>query len=156
MCQRRLYFKFRMQGKSSLSRLQMCWSLRNVLRVWCWMPGQEPCGYLQMSSRIYRRSIPGNIGLNGTGHMSFLTGQDRTSKFAGQVLPDQKKRENFKKKIQDFFVYLFDVRTFKTKFLFKNISPDSVRSSRTCSANLDVRSCPVRKLIWLSPTAHTR
>ena len=41
-----------------------------------------------MSSRIYRRSIPGNIGLNGTGHMSFLTGQDRTSKFAGQVLPD--------------------------------------------------------------------
>ena len=59
VCQRRLYFKFRMQGKSSLSRLQMCWSLWNVLRVWCWMPGQEPCGYLQMSSRIYRRSIPG-------------------------------------------------------------------------------------------------
>ena len=30
---------------------------------------------------------------------------------------------------------------------FKNISPDSVRSGRTCPANLGVRSCPVRKLI---------
>ena len=29
------------------------------------------------------------IGLNRTGHMSFLTGQDRTPKFAGQVLPDR-------------------------------------------------------------------
>ena len=28
------------------------------------------------------------VGLNWTGHMSFLTGQDRTPKFAGQVLPD--------------------------------------------------------------------
>ena len=28
------------------------------------------------------------IGLDWTGHMSFLTGQDRTPKFAGQVLPD--------------------------------------------------------------------
>ena len=28
------------------------------------------------------------LGLNRTGHMSFLTGQDRTPKFAGQVLPD--------------------------------------------------------------------
>ena len=31
--------------------------------------------------------------------------------------------------------------------MLKNISPDSVRSGRTCPANLDVRSCPVRKLI---------
>ena len=30
-------------------------------------------------------------GLDRTGHMSFLTGQDRTPKFAGQVLPDQTK-----------------------------------------------------------------
>ena len=28
------------------------------------------------------------LGLNRTGHMSFLTGQDRTPKFAEQVLPD--------------------------------------------------------------------
>ena len=31
------------------------------------------------------------LGLNRTGHMSFLTGQDRTPKFAGQVLPDRTK-----------------------------------------------------------------
>ena len=31
--------------------------------------------------------------------------------------------------------------------MFRNISPDSVRSGRTCPANLGVRSCPVRKLI---------
>ena len=29
------------------------------------------------------------IGLDRTGHMSFLTGQDQTPKFAGQVLPDR-------------------------------------------------------------------
>ena len=29
------------------------------------------------------------VGLNRIGHMSFLTGQDRTPKFAGQVLPDR-------------------------------------------------------------------
>ena len=29
------------------------------------------------------------LGLDRTGHMSFLTGQVRTPKFAGQVLPDQ-------------------------------------------------------------------
>ena len=28
------------------------------------------------------------LGLNRTGHMSFLTRQDRTPKFAGQVLPN--------------------------------------------------------------------
>ena len=31
--------------------------------------------------------------------------------------------------------------------MFKNISPDSVRSGRTCPENLGVRSFPVRKLI---------
>ena len=39
--------------------------------------------------------------------------------------------------------------------MFENISLDSVRSSRTCPANLGVRSCPVRKLICpvrLSPS----
>ena len=39
--------------------------------------------------------------------------------------------------------------------MFKNISPDLVRSGRSCLANLGVRSCPVRKLIcpvWSSPT----
>ena len=29
------------------------------------------------------------VGLDRTGHMSFLTGQDRTPEFAGQVLPDR-------------------------------------------------------------------
>ena len=29
------------------------------------------------------------VGFDRTGHMSFLTGQDRTPKFAGQVLPDR-------------------------------------------------------------------
>ena len=29
------------------------------------------------------------VELNRTGHMSFLTRQDRTPKFAGQVLPDR-------------------------------------------------------------------
>jgi hypothetical protein len=29
------------------------------------------------------------VGLNWTGHMSFLTGQDRTPKFAGQVVLDR-------------------------------------------------------------------
>jgi hypothetical protein len=29
------------------------------------------------------------VGLNRTGHMSFLSRQDRTSKFAGQVQPDR-------------------------------------------------------------------
>ena len=31
--------------------------------------------------------------------------------------------------------------------MFKNISPDSVLSGRTCLVNLGVRSCPVRKLM---------
>ena len=31
------------------------------------------------------------VGLDRTGHMSFLTGQDRTPKFAGQVLPNRTK-----------------------------------------------------------------
>ena len=30
-----------------------------------------------------------DLGLDRTGHMFFLTGQDRTPKFAGQVLPDR-------------------------------------------------------------------
>ena len=29
------------------------------------------------------------VGIKWTGHMSFLTGQDRTPKFAGQHLPDR-------------------------------------------------------------------
>ena len=31
--------------------------------------------------------------------------------------------------------------------MFKDISPGSIRSSRTCPAYLGIRSCPVRKLI---------
>ena len=33
--------------------------------------------------------ITSNLGLDRTGNMSFLTGQDRTPKFAGRVLPDR-------------------------------------------------------------------
>ena len=62
------------------------------------------------------------LGLDRTGHMSFLTGQDQTPKFAGQVLPDQTKsglsslnillckkttknyeKKNLKKKFWNFF-----------------------------------------------------
>ena len=32
--------------------------------------------------------------------------------------------------------------------MFKNVSPDSVQSGRTCPANLGVGSSPVRKLIY--------
>ena len=32
---------------------------------------------------------PSPLGLNRDGHISFLTGQIRTPKFAGQVLPDR-------------------------------------------------------------------
>ena len=39
----------------------------------------------------YEKAIPWTIGLNRTGHMSFLTGQDQTPKFAGQFLPDRTK-----------------------------------------------------------------
>ena len=78
---------------------------------------------------------------------------------------------------QDIFLfYLFGLGTFDTKFvskvpilwelitctlvgkMFKNISPDTVRSGMTCPANLGVRSCPIRKLICpvrLSPTKRT-
>ena len=41
------------------------------------------CLLMKLPQRIY------NLGLNRIGHMSFLTGQDRTPKFAGQVLPDR-------------------------------------------------------------------
>ena len=40
-------------------------------------------------SGLESAQIVGTVGLNRTGHMSFLTGQGRTPKFAGQVLPDR-------------------------------------------------------------------
>ena len=50
------------------------------------------------------------LGLNRTGHMSFLTRQDWTPKFAGQVLPDQSKsglyfKNVYKLRIIDFWGY---------------------------------------------------
>ena len=57
------------------------------------------------------------------------------------------------KKIQKVFFKIFFIDLFGK--MFENISPDSVQSGRTCPANLGVRSCPVRKLIFpvqLSPT----
>ena len=83
--------------------------------------------------------------------MSFLTGQDWTPKFAGQVLLDQtesqliflnilpnKKARNkiekkFEKKDSNFFFHDFCFVYLYGK-MSKNISPDSVRSSRTCPA----------------------
>ena len=43
--------------------------------------------YAPQSYYIYFYSS--RVGLNRTGHMSFLKGKDRTPKFAGQVLPDR-------------------------------------------------------------------
>ena len=64
-----------------------------------------------------------------------------------------------RKKNPNFFcqIFFFSIFFFKNLVgkMFKNISPDSVRSGRTCPANLGVRSRPVRKLICpvrLSPT----
>ena len=43
-------------------------------------------GFTTMAVINHRKE---ELGLDRTGHMSFLTGQDRTPKFAGQVLPDR-------------------------------------------------------------------
>ena len=43
-----------------------------------------------------------HLGLNQTGHMSFLTGQNRTPKFSGQVLPDRTEFE-----LKHFAAYQF-------------------------------------------------
>ena len=40
--------------------------------------------------------------------------------------------------------------------MFRNICPDSVRSGRTCPANLGVRSCPVRNSYAQSGRALSR
>ena len=79
---------------------------------------------------------------------------------------NRKKIQKIQKQIQDFFVYLFGLGTFDTKFVSRNwelwelitctwrvkclkiyISLDSVQSGRTCQANLGVWFCSVRKLI---------
>ena len=67
-------------------------------------------------------------------------------------------KKNFQKKFSKFF-FKFFFHNFFFVYLYgkmsKNISPDSVRSGRTCPANLGVRTCPVRKLICpvrLSPS----
>ena len=44
-----------------------------------------------LAMHLYFASIFKEQGLNRNGHMSFLTGQDRTPKFARQVLPDRTK-----------------------------------------------------------------
>ena len=74
-----------------------------------------------------------------------------------------KKKYDFLCFFPDFFLFIWSknfwhqicvqgpylVRIYKPYLLskmFNNISLDSVRSGRTCPANLGVRSCPVRKL----------
>ena len=61
---------------------------------------------------------------------------------------------NFKGKLNmyaraqpDKFFFFIIFLVFLCSKMFKNVSPDLVRSGRTCPANLGVRSCPVRKLI---------
>ena len=70
-----------------------------------------------------------------------------------------RKKSNVFFNFQYFFHLFFQIFQFLFVYLFgrmfKYISPDSVRSGRTCPANLGVWSGPVRKLIcpdWLSPT----
>ena len=46
---------------------------------------------IPMAHTLTRHFLSHTVGLDRTEHMSFLTGQDRTLKFAGQVLPDQTK-----------------------------------------------------------------
>ena len=45
--------------------------------------------FRQQNILLSKRLVMMKLGLNQTGHMSFLTGQDRTLKFAGHVLPDR-------------------------------------------------------------------
>ena len=47
--------------------------------------------FLAHTGPAERAPWPPPLGLNRTGYMSLLTRQDRTSKFAGQVLPDRTK-----------------------------------------------------------------
>ena len=82
------------------------------------------------------------------------------------LLKTEKKSKKSKNKFKIFFVYLFGLGTFDTKFVSRNwelwelitctwrvkclkiyISLDSVQSGRTCQANLGVWFCSVRKLI---------
>ena len=59
------------------------------------------------------------VGLNRTGHMSFLSEQDRTPKFAGQVLPDGTESGLIYSNI--YIVYRLTKKKFKKKNLEKKI-----------------------------------
>merc|ERR1712051_320914 len=54
-------------------------------------------------------------GLDRTGHMSFLTGQDWTPKFAGQVLPDR--TESGLLYLKHFTCQATDISTYKISSL---------------------------------------
>ena len=54
--------------------------------VWLLYTKQAQCN--EGCAKLTSRSVI-IVGLDRTGHMSFLTGQDQTPKFAGQVLPDR-------------------------------------------------------------------
>ena len=60
-----------------------------------------------------------NLGLDRTAHMSFLTGQDRTLKFAGQVLPDQTESGLLFRK--HFTCQAGDISSHKISFLDTNL-----------------------------------
>ena len=57
------------------------------------------------------------IGLNQTGHMSFLTRQDQTSKFAERVLPDRTKPKHT---FQTFFIKIHQIETALLKKSYKS------------------------------------
>ena len=89
-----------------LSRLILQWKTKVTLGVLCSKPYFKP--FLEMKPLkstlgVYLNVMGSNaVGLDRTGHMSFLTGQDRTPKFAGQVLPDRTKSGLMSKSILQY------------------------------------------------------
>ena len=67
--------------------------LFQVPRFTCYMgnkKAQKASLSILMNCQISQKhNLLSTLGLDRTGHMSFLTGQDRTPEFAGQVLPDR-------------------------------------------------------------------
>ena len=59
------------------------------------------------------------VGLDRTEHMSFLTGQDRTTKFAGQVLQDQ--TESGLQFLKHFTCLAGDISSNKIRSLYINL-----------------------------------
>ena len=102
------------------------------------------------------------LGLYRTSHLVWKSGKFSKSELSGNLtfyFPDAGLLTLFFFKIFFVVIYFWHQICVQGPYLmridnlylvgkmFKNISPDSVRSGRTCPANLGVRSCPVRKVI---------